>query len=307
MGTKLQLSTAHHTQTDGQTEIYNQYLDKVLRPYVNYYQDDWPKYLPAVDFGYASHPHESTGLAPFMVEHGYMPRTSFDWRRPDPSKPMSVRERMTRDEAVKFAKRLEEVTKFAQDHLRKAQAAMQVHANKHRREVEFDVGDYVYVTTKHWRTERPSKKLDYQNAGRYRIIEKIGHSFKLDLPSSIKVKPVFHAEKLRKAAMDPLPGQDDDSTLPIVVNEQQEWEVEEILASKLRYHKLYYRVKWKGWAEPDLEWYPAVNFTGAPHKLRDFHKAYPNEPGPPRYLPEWITSFENGDDQPPPETIDGCV
>ena len=39
--TKLKLSTANHPQTDGQTEIVNQYFDQRLRPYINHYQDDW--------------------------------------------------------------------------------------------------------------------------------------------------------------------------------------------------------------------------------------------------------------------------
>jgi hypothetical protein len=35
---------------------------------------------------------------------------------------------------------------------------------------------------------------------------------------------------------------------------------------------------------------------GSPHKLRDFHMAYPKKPGPPRNLTEWLTAWENGVD-----------
>ena len=50
LGTKLKLSTAEQPQTDGQTEIVNQYIDQRLRPFVSYYQDDWDELLLIVDF-----------------------------------------------------------------------------------------------------------------------------------------------------------------------------------------------------------------------------------------------------------------
>jgi len=50
LGIKIKLSTAFHPQTDGQTEIMNQYLDQRLRPFVNYYQDNWSELLPMMDY-----------------------------------------------------------------------------------------------------------------------------------------------------------------------------------------------------------------------------------------------------------------
>jgi transposase InsO family protein len=50
LGIKLKLSTAFHPQTDGQTEIINQYIDQRLRPFVNYYQDDWTEFLLIINY-----------------------------------------------------------------------------------------------------------------------------------------------------------------------------------------------------------------------------------------------------------------
>jgi hypothetical protein len=72
--------------------------------------------------------------------------------------------------------------------------------------VDFDVDDKVWVTMKHWRTDWPSRKLSSQNIGPYMILEKIGYSFKLDLPPSIKVYPVFYVNKLWKHPDNPLWG-----------------------------------------------------------------------------------------------------
>ena len=111
----------------------------------------------------------------------------------------------------------------------------------------------------------------------YEVLEQVGNAYRIKLPDSIKVHPIFSPEKLRKASANPLPSQKNDPPLPIQVNGQDEWEVEEILASKLVRKTLKYRVHWKGY-DLDPEWYPAWNFTGSPHKLAEFHDRHLDQP-----------------------------
>ncbi|OQD80121.1 hypothetical protein PENANT_c039G02886, partial [Penicillium antarcticum] len=160
-------------------------------------------------------------------------------------------------------------------------------ANKHRREVDFIVGDQVLVTTKNWQIRRPSRKLADLASGPYEIMEKVGHAYRLKLPDNIKVHPIFNPNKLRLASKTPpLTGQILDPPSPEIIEESQEWEVEEILASRIYYGKLQYRVKWVGYDE-DRAWYHAGNFKNAPQKLIEFHDTYPGRPGPPMRLTEW--------------------
>ena len=78
LGIKLKLSTAYHPQTDGQTEIMNQYLDQRLRPYISYYQDNWSEMLPIMDHAQLVLPHDSIRMSPFQLVYGYNPYMSFD-------------------------------------------------------------------------------------------------------------------------------------------------------------------------------------------------------------------------------------
>jgi hypothetical protein len=129
-------------------------------------------------------------------------------------------------------------------------------------------------------------------AGSYEVLEKVGNSYKVKLLETVKVHLVFSLDRLRKALDDPLPRQKNEPSLLIQVNGDEEWEVDEILASKLVQKSLQYRVSWKGY-NPNPNWYPAWNFVGCPQKLREFHDNYPNQPGPPKYLDEWFNCWNS--------------
>jgi hypothetical protein len=288
--TKLKLSTAEHAQTDGQTEIVNQIIDTRLRPYVNHFQDDWADLLPALDAAGAACPHESTGLSPSMVDYGYEPRLDFDWTLAT-SKFRTPREKLNRQEAQQWAKRIDDAVAYARTCMKQAQERQAKQANKKRRIPDFDPKDKVYVIKKTWKTDRPSDKLDYPLAGPFEILEMVGHSYRLKLPASYRVWPVFHADRLRKDPGNPLPGQVNPEPGAEEVNGELEWEVEKILSSRVLHGKLHYKVEWRGW-DPDDQWYPASNFKNAALELRRYHEQNPDEAGPPVRLDSWIRYVE---------------
>jgi len=92
---------------------------------------------------------------------------------------------------------------------------MEQQANKHRQEPNFAPSDIVWVIIRNWRTERPSHKLDYQIVGPYKVLKKIGNSYKIKLLDLIRVHPIFSPDKLRKAVNDLLPRQKNKPPLPV--------------------------------------------------------------------------------------------
>ena len=281
----------------------NQYLDQCLRPFVNYHQDNWSDLLPCMDWAQATLPHESTGLSPFEIEFGHQAAHHWDWKARTRSA-AAPREQMTREEAQAYAKArhdaVQRATEIAREGVTKAQKRQAAQANKKRREPDFGVGDHVFITPKGFTTNRPSTKLDQQMYGPYLVTRMKGHSYEVALPPNMQMSNVFHADRLRKASP-PLPGQVEPEEPPIIVNGEPEWEVDEILDSRICRSRLQYKVSWMG-HDPDPTWYNARGFMSAPHKVRDFHLAYPSKAGPPQRLEAWLKAWEEDEDLEPTAT-----
>ena len=98
---------------------------------------------------------------------------------------------------------------------------------------------------RHISTTRPSSKLDVRRLGPFAVIGPVGPSaFKLALPPSMQVHPVFHVSLLEPHVANTFPGRVVEVPLPIQVDGIPEFEVNSILDSRFRRRKLYYFVDW---------------------------------------------------------------
>ena len=274
LGIKLVTSTAYHPQTDGQTERVNQELEQYLRLFTSERQDDWDELLPMAEFQYNNHVHASTKETPFMLDTGRHPRMGFEPRQ-QPSKLEAVNE---------FKERMASSLEEAKAALSKAQDDMARYYNQRRQPTPvFKPGDRVYLDASDIRTTRPSHKLSHRNLGPFEIVKAVGsHAYKLKLPHSMKLlHPVFPVVKLTIAPEDPIPGRRPrPPPPPVIVNGEQEWEVEEIINSRLFRNRFEYRVKWKGYGIEEASWEPKEN-VNAPRLVAKFHREHP---GAPRYI-----------------------
>jgi hypothetical protein len=122
----------------------NQYIKQRLRPFVNYYQDNWSELLLIMDYAQLTLLHNSISMSLFKVRNGFKARTSFDWTTLKSGAP-----ELNADKARQRVCIIQESWKLARDIMARSQARMIKSANAHRREVDFDVGDYVWLNIKY--------------------------------------------------------------------------------------------------------------------------------------------------------------
>ena len=269
------LSTAFHPQTDGQTERQNQTMEQYLRAFTNYEQDDWVELLPLAEFAYNNSIHASTRMTPFFANYGYHPEMQFKLPREIRETRGEARVRSERA-ADSFAEKLREAHARLKDNLIVAQERQSRNAGG--KEMKFDVGDSVWLATRHIRSTRPSKKLDYKRTGPFKVSQVINdNAYRLDLPATMRIHNVFHVSLL-DCYTPPVEGQHVAEPQPTIVDDSEEYEVERILNSKRRYRKLYYHVQWAGYNYLRTTWEPAQNLENAQELISEFHAANPAKP-----------------------------
>ncbi|GKB02432.1 putative reverse transcriptase domain-containing protein [Tanacetum coccineum] len=174
LGTQLDMSTAYHPETDGQSERTIQTLEDMLRACVIDFRKGWERHLPLVEFSYNNSYHASIKAAPFEALYG----------------------RKCRSPIVQIRQLLQ----AARDRQRS-------YVNIRRKPLEFQVGDRVMLKVS------PRKgvirfgkrgKLNPQYIGPFKILERIGPvAYKLELPEDLSnVHSTFHISNLKKRLSD---------------------------------------------------------------------------------------------------------
>ncbi|GJQ98178.1 reverse transcriptase domain-containing protein [Tanacetum coccineum] len=197
LGTQLNLSTAYHPQTDGQSERIIQTLEDMLRAYVIDLGNGWDRHLPLVEFSYNNSYHTSIKVAPFEALYGRKCRSPVCWAEVGEAQ-------LTELEIIhETTKKIFKI----RDRMQAARDRQKSYADKRRRPLEFEVGDKVMLKVAPWKgVMRFGKrgKLNPHYIGPFQIIERIGLvAYRLELPQELRrVHNVFHVCNLKKICVE---------------------------------------------------------------------------------------------------------
>ncbi|GKE00232.1 putative reverse transcriptase domain-containing protein [Tanacetum coccineum] len=178
LGTRLDMSTTYHSQTDGQSERTIQTLEDMLRACVLDFGGSWDVHLLLVEFSYDNSYHSSVRCAPFEALYGRKCRSPIMWAE--------VREcQLIGPELVQ-----ETTEKISQikDKLKAARDRQKSYADKRRKPLKFS----------------EEGKLAPRFVGPFEIVEKVSLVvYRLDLHEELNdVHDTFHVSNLKKCLAD---------------------------------------------------------------------------------------------------------
>jgi hypothetical protein len=212
--TRLNLSSAFHPQTDGQTERTNRTIEEMQRAYADTRQDSWDEDLPALEFAVNDSINMSTGRTPFFISHGFHPRKPLNFNLGNPAlEPVDEQQRVDEwQAAIESARRC----------LERAKESQKFYADAKRCERVFKVGDKVLLSLQNINVRRYEsnrkheqgrvggleRQIDFQVDQAAKLLPRFDGPFaieeiispvayKLTLSSRFKkLHPVFHVSKL---------------------------------------------------------------------------------------------------------------
>ncbi|GJW47595.1 retrotransposon-related protein [Tanacetum coccineum] len=192
LGVTLQLSTAYHPQTDGQTEVVNRCVECYLRCMTSEQPKEWVNWIALAEFWYNTNYHTAINTTPFEVVYGQKPPTHVSYMAGDSHVEAVDRSLVAREVAIALL----------QFHLDRAQQRMKLFADSKRSDRSFNVGDWVLLKLQPHRqvTLRMHKqhKFSPKFYGPFQVLAKHGAvAYKLALPDTATIHDVFHVSQLK--------------------------------------------------------------------------------------------------------------
>ncbi len=271
----LRLFTVYHSQINDQSERVNQNVERYLWFFCSYMQDDWFKWLLMIKFVDNNILFSVIFLTLFFMNKSFHSCMSFD---SDIIEYESIRERLQIDRVKNISEQMNKTLIFACEALIKTWEQMMNQANKHRKKINYKIESKMFLNERNIVIARSFKKLNDKMLDFFINLNFIDSSYKLKLSETMHVHDVFHSHLLRLVVNDFLSDQKNASLESIVINDEDEWEIDDILNFRWYQRRLQYRVKWNDYNN-DFNWYNADDdeFMNAQKIVDDFHIQYSNK------------------------------
>ncbi len=232
-------------------------------------QNDWAKLLLMIEFVDNNALFSVIFSIFFFLNKDFHSHMSFEL---DVIEYESFCERLQMTKVENIFKHMNKTLKFARESLVKTWEQMMKQVNKHRKEVDYKIESKMFLNERNIITVRFFKKLDNKMLDSFINLDFIDSSYKLKLLESMHVHDVFHSDLLRSVVDDLLSDQKNELSDLIVINDEDEWEINDILNFRQYWIWLQYKVKWNDY-DNDLNWYNADDdeFMNAQKIIDDFH------------------------------------
>ncbi len=270
------LFTVYHLEIDDQLKWVNQDVERELRIYCNYMQNDWVKWISMMKFNDNFNIFSITSMILFYFNKEFHSRMSFDSDTTDYKTTCERLEARKADDIVIWMK---ELLNFNHQQLKKTKLIIEVQINKHRRNIIYEVDDWVWLSFRNVKTTRLCKDLKDKQLDLYQITVKVSIFYHLHLSVSMKhLHSMFSSKLLRSYSEDLLSEQHSESLRFITIEDDEHWKIDDILNFRRYRGRIQYKVKWTD-LDKDDEWY-YVNkgkFNDSEKVLNEFHKLYSNK------------------------------
>ena len=279
--TKMALSSAHHPQHDGQTEVLNKQLATMLRAFVSEDLADWSTWLHILEFTYNNSTHGSTGTSPNFLVYGFQPKTPLDFLLPNSAKDGDSPSYSLSPESSNFLSTFAMHRDSARRAIAKAQDEQAQQYNKGRRPVlEFKKGDKVLVNphSLDWVDAKGAGgKLKQRWIGPFEVMQQINlNVFRLRMSDKYPGLPVFNIQHLKKYEDSPAEW-GERTTMPEsrrLRKESEEYEVEAIVGHRRKGKAIQYLVRWAGYGPQFDTWEPHRGLRNASIVLNEYRKLH---------------------------------
>ncbi len=267
------LSTVYHSEINDQLKWANQDVECELRIYCNYMQNDWAKWLLMMKFSENFNIFSIISMISFYFNKDFHSRMSFD---SDTTDYEITRERLEARKVDDIIIQMKKLLIFDRQQLKKTKQVTEDQINKHKRDVIYEIDDWIWLSFRNIKTTRSCKDLKDKQLELYQITIKVEIFYHLRLSVSMKqLHSMFSLKLLRSYFNNFLSEQHSESLRLLTIENDEHWKIDVILNFRRYWGWIQYKIKWTE-LDQDNEWYyvDKEEFENSKEVLVKFHKLY---------------------------------